>query len=70
MGKGDSVLYISREYRWDLLKLTFQFQLIYAANHRRTLKLCRLGDAGELWKCNLSKELTALSKEITLRQNN
>lgn len=50
------------------LKLTFQFQLIYAAHHQRTL--CRLGDAGELWKCNLSKGLTALSEEITLRQNN
>lgn len=52
------------------LKLTFRFQLIYASHHRRTLKLCRPGDAGELWKCNLSKGLTALSEEVTLRQNN
>lgn len=43
------------------LKLTFRFQLIYAMYHQRTLKLCCLGDAGELWKSNLSKELTALS---------
>lgn len=28
------------------LQLTFQFQLIYAAYHPRTLELCRLGDAG------------------------
>lgn len=60
MGKGDCAVH-HKGTQVEPLKLTFQFQLIYAAYHRRTLKLCRLGDAGELWKCNLSKELTALS---------
>lgn len=60
MGKGGCAVHL-KGTQLEPLKLTFQFQLIYAAHHQRTLKLCRLGDAGELWKCNLSKGLTALS---------
>lgn len=61
MGKGGGGVHL-KGTQVEPLKLTFHFQSIFAAYHQRTLKRCRRrGDAGELWKCNLSKGLTALS---------